>query len=188
MTTETLNDVAAQTVREDVPSLSDLAAPVGGAWPKGWYAAEVIEGYSTPKGKVFTTSDDVSQRGDSRNARLCLKVTNAAGDSRTMQESFNYREADFSLDRIAFIKDSRRENASVKGAWADKDAQRTSLALAKIGQLEQALGFALRSSENRMIPGRAIGQKLDVRLGENEDGFNEVTAYDKSATKVKKSA
>lgn len=180
MTTETLNDVANDTAVEEVVSLADFAAPVSGAWPKGWYDAEVIEGYSTPKGKVFETGDAPSKNGDSRNATFCFKVKNAKGEERTIQTLFNYRESDFSADRIAFIKQARIDNASTKGKWADGDAQRTSLALAKIGQLENAIGTVRVGRQ--LTPAKAVGQKLQVRLTENEDGFNEINAFDKPAT------
>lgn len=181
---ESLNDVAATAVAEDVPSLADFAEESGGAWPDGWYKAEIIEGYATAKGKVFTTSDGASQKGDSRNLRLCFKVTNSSGQERTMQESFNYRPSDFSPERLDFIKQARLEYANVK-RWADTDAQRTSLAIAKLGAIEKALGFTLRTKDGGMVPDRAVGQKVDIRLTVDEDGYNKVSKFDKAGTKVK---
>jgi hypothetical protein len=181
---ETLNDVTNDLAVEEVPSLADFAEEAGGAWPKGWYRAEVIEGYATPKGKVFTTEDSTSSKGDSRNMRLCFTVFGATGD-RTMQESFNYRPSDFSAERLQFIKEQRAEYKGVRGRWSDSDAQRTSLALAKIGAIEKAVGFTLRTKEGLTTPVRAVGQKIDVRLGVNEEGYNEITGFDKAGSKVK---
>jgi hypothetical protein len=176
-------DVA--TVAEEVTSLSDFAEPTGGAWPKGWYAAEVIEGYKTQKGRVFETQDALSAKGDSRNVRLCLNVAGPGGD-RTMQTSLNYRPEDFTADRLAAIKQARQDHKGVQGKWSDApDLQRSSLAVGKIGQAEEAFGFALRSSDNIIVASRALGQKVDVYLSETEEGYNDVTKFAKAGTKAK---
>src|SRR5215470_4329495 len=101
-----LHDDLAQ---ESLPNLDDYVEEVGGPWAKGWYAAEIIEGYTTRKGTVFTTGDEPSKNGDSRNLRICLKMTNAKGDTRTLQDSINYRTSDFTAERLAFIKEMREE-------------------------------------------------------------------------------
>lgn len=183
--TETLNDVTENLATEEVSSLSDFATDPGGAWPKGWYKAEIIEGYATPKGKVFQTTDGESKNGDSRNFRICLKVTNAAGEDRNFQENVNYRSSDFSAERLSDIKAARKENAGARGAWADKDLQRSSLAVGKVGQLEEALGFTLRTGDGFIVSDRTFGQKVDVRLTINEDGYNEVNAFAKAGAKTK---
>ncbi len=182
--TETLDQVVDNAAVEEVPSLADFAEEAGGAWPKGWYKAEIIEGYATHKGKVFTTEDTTSSKGDSRNMRLCFTVFGATGE-RTMQESFNYRPSDFSAERLQFIKEQRTEYKGVRGRWSDADAQRTSLALAKIGAIEKALGFSIRTKDGLTTPARAVGQKIDVRLGQNEEGYNEITGFAKAGERVK---
>ena len=182
---DTLNHMTDDLTHESVPSLADFADEPSGTWPAGWYAAEVVEGYATAKGKVFQTEDTPSSKGDSRNARLCFKVTNGTQE-RFMQASFNYRSGDFSPKRLSFIKEIREEYKGVRGRWSDADAQRTSLALAKIGNIERALGFVLRNADG-MVPTRAIGQKLDVRLKiDAESGFNEISNYDKAGSKARK--
>lgn len=185
MTDVTLNGIADSTETESV-SLTDFAEEVGGAWPNGWYAADIIEGYATQKsGKVFTTEDTVSGKGDSRNLRICFKVTNAKADERTMQESFNYRSSDFTSERLAFIKEARAEYKGVKGRWSDADAQRSSLAIAKIGQLQKALGFSeLKVANGGLVAGVFVAQKVDVRLTTDENGYNEINAFAPAGTKT----
>lgn len=91
---------------ERVVDLSDFAEAPGGALPRGWYAADIIEGYATRRGKQFVTGDTVSQNGDSRNLRLCIKVSTAT-EPHNLQEVLNYRPSDFTPERLAFIKEAR---------------------------------------------------------------------------------
>lgn len=182
----TLNGVADDLLSEDVPSLAEYADEPGGAWAKGWYTAEIIEGYSTRNGKQFVTEDEPSKRGDSRNLRMCFKVTRLNGEERNMQESFNYRVSDFTAERLQYIKEMRAEYKSVKGKWLGaEDAQRTSLAIAKLGQLEKAIGLKLkRTPQGNLVAGVFIGQKLDVYLSVDENGYNEVKQFAKLGDKA----
>jgi hypothetical protein len=181
---ETLSDMTADLAVEFAPSLEDFAEESGGAWPAGWYPGEIIEGYSTPKGKQFLTDDFVSGKGDSRNLRLCFRVQGALGD-RTIQEVFNYRPSDFTAERMAYVTQARLDHKGVQGKWNDDpDGQRSSLAVAKIGAIEKALGFSIHTVDGRVVPGRAVGQKVDVRLNINAEGFNDITKFDKAGAKT----
>src|SRR5262249_29637633 len=134
---------AAEAVPEEMPDLDELAQePSVGAWPAGWYAAEVLEGYQTRGGKQVTTSDTSSKDGSSRNIAFALKVTNANGDERTYRAGLNYRTDDFSPEILSAIKDARVEFAGQR-EWPGeaKDLQRSSLAVGKIGQVQKAFGF-----------------------------------------------
>lgn len=186
MTTETLDSMTTGLASEEVPSLADFAEAPGGALTSGWYSAEIIEGYTTRKaGKVFTTADFVSGKGDSRNLRLCFRVQVPGNDPREMQESFNYRPSDFTKERLAYITQARLDHKGVQGKWNDDpDGQRSSLAVAKIGAIEKALGFPLRTVDG-MAPAKAIGTKVDIRVFINSDGFNEITKFDKAGAQVK---
>lgn len=169
---------------EDILGLEEMAEEPSGAWPKGWYAAEVIEGFQTKKGKVIQTADDISKKGDSRNLTLCLKVKNGK-DERTLIASTNYRTSDFGPERIAFVKEARKENAGVRGAWQDRDAQRSSLALASIGGLTKAMGFAPKlTPAGSLVAGIYVGQLVDVYLGTDEKGFNEARNFAPFGTKT----
>lgn len=182
----TLNGVADGLEVETVTSLAEFADEPGGAWAPGWYQAEVIEGYLTGKGKEFRTEDSPSSKGDSRNLRLCLKVSNG-GNDRNMQESFNYRTSDFTSERLGFIKEMRQEFKGLKGAWPDRDAQRSSLAIAKLGQIEKATSKQFRLSSDGLIAHDFVGIRVDVRLAIDENGYNTITAFAPAASKTKRS-
>jgi hypothetical protein len=187
----TLNDATANLVDEEVPQILDdfnEELKGGGAWPVGWYGAEVLEGYQTQKGKQFVTEDAISSKGDSRNARLCFKMSHpdASKGERTTFDNVNYRESDFGKDRQEYVAQARKDHKGVQGRWNDDpDAQRSSLALAKVVHLEKALGFVLRTKDGLMVPARAVGQKVDVHLTVNKDGFNEINDYAPSGSKTK---
>lgn len=176
-----MNDLNAEVM----PDLTDFADEPGGAWPKGWYTAEVIEGYATAKGKQFITEDNPSKDGTSRNMRLCFRVTKGS-DTRQLQESFNYRPTDFTAERLQFIKEAREEFKGVKGAWADRDAQRSSLAIAKLGQLQKALGGIKLplTAAHTINPASIVGSKLDVYLTIDENGYNEVKQFAPASSKT----
>lgn len=183
MTEVTLSDVTDNLETEEV-SLTDFDEGPGGALPKGWYGATIIEGYSTGKGKVFTTSDSPSKDGNSRNFMLVLALDKS---DRKIFHSFNYRTTDFSPERIAYVKELRQEFKDVRGAWPDKDGQRSSLALVGLGRLEAAVGFKIKLTPNKtIIPSIFIGQKVDVKLTVDEDDFNKVTTFAKSGEKTGK--
>lgn len=189
MSEVSLNGVTDSLTGESV-NLTDFAAETGGAWPNGWYSAEIIEGYATPKGFQFTTADAPSQKGDSRNLRICARLTpSSGGDPRNMQESFNYRASDFSPERLAYIKEARVEYKDVKGAWPDRDVQRSSLAIAKIGQLQKALALdTLPLVDGGVVAGAFVGKSVDIRLSTDENGYNVFSAFAPTGTKVKKAA
>lgn len=180
--TITLDDATASLTGEGAVDLGDVAEEVGGAWPAGWYKAEVIEGYTTRNNKTFLTEDAPSRNGESRNARVCFRITRLVKgetEERTMQETFNYRPADFTADRIAYVKEIRQEFKNVKGAWPDKDGQRSSLALAKLGQFQKALALtSLPLTANGTInPASFVGKKLEVQLGIDENLYNEIRKF-----------
>lgn len=161
---------------EALPSLADFADEVGGALPRGWYPAEVIEGYATRKGNQFVTEDIPSKDGSSRNLRLAITVTPPKGNARNLFYSTNYRLSDFSTERLAYIKQLREEMKGVK-QWPDRDAQRTSLAIASLGQLEKAFGTPFKRTPTGLMVTPLVGKKVDVRLNINEDQYNDITAF-----------
>jgi len=170
-------DLAGGLETESIPSLTDFADEVGGPLARGWYHSEIIEGYSTRSGKQFLTEDVLSQKGDSRNLRVAVKVTPNKGEPRNLFTSINYRISDFTPERLNYIKELRNEMKGVKGAWPDRDAQRTSLAIAFLGQLEKALGTPFKRTPEGLVVAPLIGKKPDVRLNINEDGYNDITAF-----------
>lgn len=175
-------DINNMTVQnEQLPSLADYARePSQGAWPAGWYTAQVIEGYATGSGYQWETHDSASKDGTSRNMQICFVVTNSAGETRNIWTSFNYRLDDFTPQKLSAIAQLRKQYAGKKGAWAEKDLQRSSLAVASLGQFERALGFRLQRTEAGFLKTSIfVGQKLDVRLSINEEEYNDVSEFAK---------
>lgn len=172
-------DLAGGLADERVLDLGDMAdEPSGGALPNGWYAADVIEGYATRKGKQFTTGSSVSKSGDSQNLTICLRVSPSKGEPTNLNTSINYRVTDLTQERIEYVKDARKEFAGVKGRWANADAQRSSLAIATLGQFGKATGVGVSVTATGLVKGAAyVGKKLLVRLSTNDRGYNEVTAF-----------
>lgn len=170
--------------QERVLDLSDMADEPGGALAPGWYSFDIIEGYSTRKGTQFVTEDTISKDGASHNSRICLSIKPIKGDPRNLQTSFNYRTSDFSPERIQHIKEMRAELKQVK-QWPDRDAQRTSLALARLGQLGKAtkVGVPL-TSDNTLIPAKFIGSGGDVRVIIDSNGYNEAVEYAEAGTRA----
>lgn len=165
---------------EEVPTsvdLRDLASEPGGAWAKGWYPGEIIEGYLAGSHQ-FLTQDTVSKKGDSRNLLVCYRLTNGAQVKTTFQQ-YNYRLSDFTAQRIEAVKNIRKEMGGVKGKWSGyEDLQRSSLALGQLGQLQKATGvaFTFHPDTKAILVAGLVGAKIDVRLGiDEESGYNEVT-------------
>ncbi len=170
---------------EEMPSLADYGRePSTGAWPDGWYAATILAGYATNSGHQWVTEDGPSKDGLSRNLRVCFHLKNKAGEERNYWTSFNYRLGDFTAERLGAIARVRKQAAAENWkAWPGelKDLQRSSLAVASLGQFERALGFKLK-----LIPGVGLnasifnGHQIDVRLRMNEEtSYSDVTEYAK---------
>lgn len=164
---------------EELPSLADYARePSQGAWPKDWYKAQIIEGYATGSGYQWETHDAPSKDGTSRNMTVCFALTNSAGETRNIWVSFNYRLDDFTAQKLNAIIALRKQYAGKRGAWAEKDLQRSSLAIAQLGQFERALGFRFQRTPAGFLKTSVfVGQKMDVRLTINEEEFNEVAEF-----------
>jgi len=203
---------AAGLAPENAPTfgdIDDLAAPTegAGAWPKGWYRATIIDGYSTGKGTVMETRDGLSNNGTSRNMHVCFavdgnifvpsdsdpakrKLTKGPGGVRNIRETYNYSPADSSPERLAAIRRAREGYKAKQGAWGEKGTeahslQSSSLSVGRISQLQKAVGFKLPFEANRFDVRPLIKQSVDVRLTIDEKGFSEVAAVAKSGEHVK---
>ena len=151
-------------VAEKFPSFADVAQDAGGAWPNGWYKAEVIAGYQA-KGYTFSTEDTLAQKGDSRNLRLALVVDGGALGNRQTFYSLNYKPEELTV--------ANYERMKAKDVSLDT---RTRISLGKVGQLEKAFGFGLsrHPGNGGILAAPFVGQKVDVRLTTGETGYNEV--------------
>lgn len=160
-------------------NLADMAEKPSGAWPRGWYPSEIIEGY-TAGAHQFLSGSTVSKAGDSYNFRICFRVSGPEGIIRTMFTSLNYRPIDFTQDRIETVQNLRKEFAGQKGKWVGyEDEQRSSLALAKLGQVQVATGVSPQLNDEGMlnfVP--FLGTKPFIRLTiDEETGYNEITGF-----------
>jgi hypothetical protein len=174
---------------EEMPSLADFfEEPAGGAWPNAWYAASIVEGYTTGNGKVWSTEDTQSRGGDSRNLRICFNVNGGKLGFRNTFASLNYRSEDFTADRLSAVKSAREQHKGEKaGKWVgQEDIQRSSLALGQLAQIENALGFKLKLHPNgHILPGTFVGQNMDVRFTTDDKGYNTINAFAKAGSKAK---
>ncbi len=180
-----VNQMADTGYTEDVPDITGFADEPGGAW-KGWFKAEIIPGYTTGKGKVFTTEDTAARdaQNPSRNFRVCLAIHNG-NQTRNNFTSFNYRVGDFDKDRLSAIEQARKAFSGVT-KWPDSDLQRSSLAIAKLGQMFKATGVKPKRREDGvLIPDAFVGAKADVYLAINDKGFNDITQFAAPGAKTK---
>ena len=161
---------------EEMPSLAEFAhEPSSGAWPDGWYAATVLEGYATNSGHEFVTEDTPSKDGSSQNVRICLKLKNKAGEERNYFTSLNYRKTDLTSATFAAVKkalqtakEMKWKNAEWPQEW--KDIHRSVIAIQGLSQLERSLKQKLAKTEAGTIKvANFFGQKLDCRLKLNEE-------------------
>jgi hypothetical protein len=172
---------------EDMPSLAEMAhEPSSGAWPDGWYAATVLEGYATNSGHEFVTEDNPSKDGNSRNLRICIKAKNKSGEERNYFTSLNYRKGDLTAQTMGAVKsalqtakEQKWKNSEWPAEW--KDIHRSVIAIQGLAQLQRALGFKLgKTGEGIIKVAPFFGQKLDARLKLNEEtGYSDVMEFAK---------
>lgn len=167
----------------DVPSLEGFDSTGGGAWPNGWYPATIVPSFTTNKGNTFETEDFLSKAGDSRNIRVLIEATDGE-NTRTLFHNCNYRLADLTPERIAEIRELRKVYAKEK-KWPDTDAQRTNLNLEGLRELEKVMGRTFSRNGSGLDVTPLHNLKVDVYLGTDEKGFNEVRQVAASGTRVR---
>ena len=182
--TSAINDPSRVAADTEV-DLSDDAREAGGALPSGWYAATVVDQYTTPRsGTAFSTSDTVAKSQESRNLMIAFSLD---GFERNIFTRLNYRAGDLTISTERRAELKRMASTHKPGEkWTDRGAQATFLSRGRIGQVQKALGIASLP----LIAGAGIdvssfpGRKVDVRLTVNEDGYNEVTDLAPSGTRT----
>ena len=178
-----INDVI-DNMERTIPEsfdLSEFSTRQSGAWPRGWYPAETIEGYDAG-GREFATGTSLSNKGDSYNLIVCFRVTKDAtkeAEKRTTFAQINYRSVDFTPERMEAVKNLRRELAGVRGRWDGyTDEQRSSLALAQLSNFQKATSVPLTFTDGIINSVPFVGHKLFVRLSiDEETGYNEITGF-----------
>jgi hypothetical protein len=161
--------------------LSKMVEKPSGAWPRGWYPFEVVEGY-TAGTHQFLTDVTLARAGDSFNFRLCVRMTNGE-QVRTNFRNINYKPSDFEPETIQRIENLRQEFAGQRGWPGFKDDQRASLTLSQLGQLADATGVPIAFNDDGTISiVDFVGAKGFVRLNINEKtGYNDITAFSQYA-------
>jgi hypothetical protein len=170
---------------QDIPSLSEFDAGGGqGAWPNGWYAGTILPEHTGQSGNTFTTEDNPSKNGDSRNLRIIIDAVNGE-ETRVLFHNANYREFDLTPERMEEVRAARQTYKGTKGRWPDTDAQRSSLALSSLGQLEKAMGHTFSRNGSGLDVTPLHNLAVDVYLGTDEKGYNEVRQVAAKGTRVK---
>lgn len=162
--------------------------PTQGAWPDGWYSATISEGYATKRGFEKHTEDVVSQKGDSRNLRICFRISNAKGEVRNLQEQFNYvPDLLLTKDGVQALQHAREAFKNEK-SWPGeaKSMQSSSITMGRLGQLQKATGRKLVAASLTFGYGPLVGASLDVRLSTDKSGYNVVKEFAPAGTKVAK--
>lgn len=177
-------------VPEEMPDLSDFAEEGGGgAWPKGWYNATILEGYTTGKGTQFESADTLSKAGTSRNLLICFEVDGGKLGKRMQFARLNYKPEYFSADMMSAVKEAREQFKGVKGAWPERGLQGASLTLARFGGLQKALnvGPLPRHPQGHFLVSKLVGSKVDLYLGMDEDDkYNEIKNFAVSGVRAGK--
>jgi hypothetical protein len=168
-----------------LPSLEDFYEEPGGAIAPGWYRASIVPGYATLRGVQFRTSDEPGQNGR-RAFRLCFTL-NEGG--RTLQKTFFYDPTKLNANGVATVKKLREQFKGVKSWPGLGQEQNFSITLGNLSQLEKAMGFKLQlHPAGGVMANSYVGQQLDIRIGIDKNGYNDVTAFAQLGSKTAKKA
>jgi hypothetical protein len=130
---------------QDIPDLSGIGTDFTGTsdpWVDGWYRGIVLEQRSfTDKNgndRVFTSSDEPSARGDSRNIKLQVALKRSS-DSRELNISYmlNYRPEDLTQEAVQAVI---AETEKVKESGETRSNFRAFMTLQRLGKLQKIAG------------------------------------------------
>lgn len=148
-------------------------------WAPGWYAAEVIEGFTSRKGTVIQSGTSLAKSGESYNAKFCFRLTNGT-EQMTTFTNINYKVADFSPQMTEAIRNLRTQFAPNSRWEGFSNEQRASILRIRLANFQKGAGLDQLplSSEGTIQVQPFIGKNLFVRLSENkETGYMEVSGY-----------
>lgn len=182
MTEATLN------LPDILPDLSGIADDQGPEpFADGWYQGEIIakREFTDKNGndRVFESSDDVSQKGDSRNVRLQVVLTRQA-DKRTLNTSVqvNYRPEDLTQEVVQAV-------AAEKGKSREEQNSslfRAKMVLTRLGTLQKIAGVRQlqRNGNGGLDIAPLFGRKAYFRLGpDTNEKYKEVKDFRHDAPK-----
>src|SRR5215475_1184963 len=108
---------------------------VRGPWEPKWYGGVIVAEYETSGSfaAIHKTEDRLSEKGDSRNLKLCVRVVNGGKLTKDLNYTLNYRPQALDPERITEVKAIQDEmkKRGITGAWPDKLAQRDALSLSR---------------------------------------------------------
>jgi hypothetical protein len=160
----------------DVPAIPDLSGIEGTdtstPWSDGWYKGTILEqrSFTDSNGndRVFSSSDEPSQRGDSRNLKLQV-VIKRTSDNRELNISYmlNYRPEDLTQETVqAVIAETER----VKTSGDTRNDFRAFISLQNLGKLQKVAGVRqLQRNGNgglNLVP--LFGKSAYFRIGPDD--------------------
>lgn len=126
----------------DIPDLSEVGTSESTAFQDGWYGGTIIEqrAFTDSNGsdRVFSSSDEVSQKGDSRNIRLQVELKRGS-DGRVFNTSaqINYQPDDLTQETVQAVI---ANTAKVKETGERRNDFRPFIALQQLGKLQKIAG------------------------------------------------
>lgn len=159
----------------DIPEIPDLSGITGGesnSFQDGWYGGLILEqrAFTDQNGadRVFASSDEVSQKGDSRNVRLQVEVKRGS-DGRVLNSSVqvNYRPEDLTQATVqAVIAETER----VKETGERRTDFRPFIALQQLGKLQKIAGVRQlqRNGNGGLNLTPLFGKSAYFKLGPDE--------------------
>lgn len=126
----------------EIPDLSGIQSSESNSFQDGWYGGLILEqrAFTDSNGadRVFASSDEPSQKGDSRNIRLQIEVKRGS-DGRVLNTSaqINYQPSILTQESVqAVIAETER----VKGTDEKRSDFRSFIALQQLGKLQKIAG------------------------------------------------
>ena len=126
----------------DIPDLSGISdVQTFEAWSDGWYKGTILARREftdkTGSERVFESSDEPSQGGDSRNIRLQTEIVRQDGRTLNTSVLVNYRPEDLSQETIQAVV-AQREQTGKDNQWGD--LFRPFMTLRRLGAIQRIAG------------------------------------------------
>jgi hypothetical protein len=127
----------------DIPDMSAIASEESAPFADGWYKGTILERReftdSNGNDRVFESTDDVSQRGDSRNIRLQAQITRKDGRTLNTAVMVNYAPDYLTAETITAVKE-QQETMRETGDKQWGTLFRPFMTLKRLGALQRIAG------------------------------------------------
>src|SRR5882724_7139356 len=158
-------------------------------WDDGWYSGVIVAEYETTGNfaAVHKTQDVPSQKGDSRNMKLCVTLVNG-NDTKSLNTTVNYRPEALDTERMELLRARKAKKEQLAGADF-----RDAMSLSKFHELERA-GIPIEDNgdggfDTDKMLGVAADFYLSTRVKKSADSKDDRAVTDaekKSATDDKR--